>query len=284
MFILLLFISISLGDYKADKLIDGKEPREAVPHCASVSNGACVSCDTGYELKNNGNSKTCTLKENICKTAFSYYDNTNSTNPKCTYCVNGKEVKESGNNNDKCECKNNVTSCDICLFMENNKCSECIIGMYATSNNGGQKLCDNASSEDHATNCIGLSATTTSTKQCDKCFGNYTLQSNMCSNSVTKINKCILQVENSCNQCADGYYADDNKKKCTKYPDFCSKMNGNQCSGCMEGYYLSKTDSKCTICTVDNPNNLSEGNECSIYNTEHCTSCNKRCTVSNGVC
>ncbi|GAB1226206.1 hypothetical protein ENUP19_0278G0041 [Entamoeba nuttalli] len=285
MFILLLFISISLGDYKADKLINEKEPREAVPHCASVSNGACTSCDTGYELtQNSGNSKKCTLKKEICSTLFSYYDTSNSSNPKCTYCENGKEVNTSTNSgSETCGCKNGVTSCENCLVMgDNNKCGECIIGMYATTTNGVSKLCDNATSDDHATNCIGLSAKDSSTKQCDKCFGNYTLQDSKCSSPVKKIEKCILQVVNDCNQCADGYYISNDKKKCTPFTNYCSKMNADKCSGCMEGYYLSGTE--CKVCTIDNPNNLSEGNECSIYNADHCTSCNKRCMVSNGVC
>nr|BAF93872.1 intermediate subunit of galactose lectin 2 [Entamoeba dispar] len=280
MFILLLFISISLGDYKADKLIGDKEPREAVPHCASVSNGACASCDDGYELKTESGSNKCVLKGGTCKSSFSYYDTSNSETPKCTYCEDGKEVDDSSTSStDKCTCRNSVSTCDTCLYMgQDNKCGECVIGKYSTT---GEKLCDNAIADDPAENCIGLSAKDSSNKACDKCFGSYTLQNNMCSNQLTKIDKCILQVENSCNQCADGYYINA-EKKCTKYPDHCSKVNGEKCASCMEGYYLTGTE--CEVCTIDNLDDLSKGDECSIYSAKHCTSCNKRCTVSGEVC
>ncbi|EMS15404.1 Gal/GalNAc lectin subunit Igl2, putative, partial [Entamoeba histolytica HM-3:IMSS] len=279
MFILLLFISISLGDYKADKLIGDQEPRTAVPHCASVSNGACASCDDGYQLKTeSGSTKKCTLKEETCKSAFSYYDGSDSNSPKCVYCENGKE-SNTGSSTDKCQCKNNINTCNTCLVMgDNNKCGECVIGMSTTVE--GTTLCDTVTT-DNAANCVGLTAKDSSSKQCDKCFGMYSLQSGQCTQKNDKISNCILQVESSCNQCADGYYI-NTEKKCTKYPDHCSKMNSDKCSGCMEGYYLNGTE--CKVCTIDNSKDLSEGNECSIYNTEHCTSCNKRCTVSNGVC
>ncbi|EAL47008.1 gal galnac lectin subunit igl2 [Entamoeba histolytica] len=283
MFILLLFISISLGDYTADKLINNQEPRTAVPHCASVSNGACASCDEGYELKTesgSGSTQKCTLKEETCKSAFSYYDGSDSNSPKCVYCENGKESDTSSSNNEKCKCKNGVDTCESCLSKDNDKCGECVIGM-STTTNGGQKLCDTVTTDEHAENCVGLTAKDSSSKQCDKCFGMYSLQSGQCTKKNEKIEKCILQVESSCNQCADGYYI-NTEKKCTKYPDHCSKMNSDKCNGCMEGYYLNGTE--CKVCTIDNSKDLSEGNECSIYNAEHCESCNKRCTVSDGVC
>ena len=198
------------------------------------TNGNCLSCYEGYELKNN--------KCNKCKAGM--YSNS-KTNKKCVECEEGYYSFPGWKMCINCDV--GCTSCD----KTSGKCFSCYEGYEL--NNGKCEECPKGTYNDinSTTKCKQCPERTYSREGWGKC--------------VTCGSICMIcdKTNGNCLQCNDGYQLNTNNK-CEKCPagTFSNRTSGNKCVECPNGSYAFEGSSECIPCDIHCSNCIKTNGKC----------------------
>jgi hypothetical protein len=272
----------------------------------------CQKCADGFFLSKEANNKTkisCKACKKDCKKCENYEKCSECISPfqlnpdktNCNFCNLNCEICESGN----CEmCKKGFykigdNACKICEVQNCEKCDNkgfceiCEKNFVLDKFNGSCKTCQ-------LNNCMMCSS---NTGKCEKCIDGYFLLNDKCvSCPISNCDNCsFLNDIFKCNTCSNGFFLNEDLKKCENCKEFfgqnCDKCEDGSCLSCINSSNLihdkeSKFYGKCLKCedgfflkdlkTCEKCDDFYD--LCEDCSSERCTKCNNKSILINDVC
>ena len=282
-----------------------------IKHCNKISDGLCLSCESGYYLGNDNrcaSTPNCEESENsICKACSENYyltlDNYCSNVEHCIYtqsrsCVECEEGYYLNLPEKKCyESKGipNLENCRSTCYYPTNHCCECKINFYLNSNSN-QTLCESNLEKGPYYKCSFVDEK----EKCYKCEKGFYLVTE--ESRCFEVDHCKRTQGDLCIECDDYYCLDSTKNECV-LNDFleneddkryfaCKRLNedGTECAECINGYTINEEgycvnyddckeikDGKCLQCNDDLDNWIfycaNDYFGCVQQGFENCTRC-----------
>ena len=175
-----------------------------IEHCLKHIN-ICKKCDSNSFLVRTSSLSYCSKIDHCIQIS--------DDEQTCNECMDAYEKTSTGQCNQKYELIEN------CLEYKQNSCDKCYLGYAVTFD---KKKCI------EFPNCEKLTA---DTSKCQKCRDSYKLNSD----GKCEVTTCDSFRNNTCEDCTDGFYL-DNDKTCKQIPiKYCESGNSSSCFHCKEG-------------------------------------------------
>ncbi|ELP86252.1 serine-threonine protein kinase, putative [Entamoeba invadens IP1] len=233
--------------------------------CSTATN--CLSCSTGYALKDPTNSESPCVKIENCAEGFTYGDHCERCNP--SYYLSDGKCAKCGTDCAECIDVDTCTTCINSKKLAQGTCVDSIPHCFRSDNVNGCTACDEGyyiGEGSICTQCGETCSTCMSKDYCFRCAKNYYFDNTVSGKCLLKEDNCVETDQYGCLECK---YNQVNNEQC-------ARDGIKDCIQQRYGYYLEATiqadgtvvkyTQKCQQCN-------SNCRICS-YNKDWCTACN----------